>query len=120
MTKKLLVKYVDVDLYQQEMLVLKDVQLEIYSGEFIYLLGKVGSGKSSLLKSFYGEVPIASGSAGVLNYDLRNLKYNEIPFLRRKIGIVFQDFQLLTDRTVHDNLEFVLKATGCKDNQAID
>ena len=120
MTKKLLVKYVDVDLYQQEMLVLKDVQLEIYSGEFIYLLGKVGSGKSSLLKSFYGEVPIASGSAGVLNYDLRNLKYNEIPFLRRKIGIVFQDFQLLTDRTVHDNLEFVLKATGWKDNQAID
>lgn len=120
MTKKLLVKYVDVDLYQQEMLVLKDVQLEIYSGEFIYLLGKVGSGKSSLLKSFYGEVPIASGSAGVLNYDLRNLKCNEIPFLRRKIGIVFQDFQLLTDRTVHDNLEFVLKATGWKDNQAID
>lgn len=120
MTKKLLVKYVDVDLYQQEMLVLKDLQLEIYSGEFIYLLGKVGSGKSSLLKSFYGEVLIASGSAGVLNYDLRNLKYNEIPFLRRKIGIVFQDFQLLTDRTVHDNLEFVLKATGWKDNQAID
>ncbi len=115
MTKKLLVKYVDVDLYQQEMLVLKDLQLEIYSGEFIYLLGKVGSGKSSLLKSFYGEVPIASGSAGVLNYDLRNLKYNEIPFLRRKIGIVFQD--LLTDRTVHDNLEFVLKATGWKDKQ---
>jgi len=120
MTKKLLVKYVDVNLYQQEMLVLKDLQLEIYSGEFIYLLGKVGSGKSSLLKSFYGEVPIDSGSAGVLNYDLRNLKSNEIPFLRRKIGIVFQDFQLLTDRTVHDNLEFVLKATGWKDKQAID
>lgn len=120
MKKKLLVKYVDVDIYQQESLVLKDVQLEVHSGEFVYLLGKVGSGKSSFLKSIYREVPIRSGVAGVLNYDLRTIKQNEIPFLRRKIGIVFQDFQLLTDRSVNSNLEFVLRATGWKDKAAID
>ena len=120
MKKKLLVKYVDVDIYQQESLVLKDIQLEVHSGEFVYLLGKVGSGKSSFLKSIYREVPIHSGVAGVLNYDLRTIKQNEIPFLRRKIGIVFQDFQLLTDRSVNSNLEFVLRATGWKDKAAID
>ena len=119
MKKKLLVKYVDVDIYQQESLVLKDVQLEVHSGEFVYLLGKVGSGKSSFLKSIYHEVPILSGVAGVLNYDLRTIKQNEIPLLRRKIGIVFQDFQLLTDRSVNENLEFVLRATGWKDKPAI-
>lgn len=120
MGKKLLIKYTDVDIYQQDLLVLKDVQLEVHSGEFVYLVGKVGSGKSSLLKSFYHEIPVASGMAGVLNYDLRTLKHSEVPFLRRKIGIVFQDFQLLTDRTVNENLEFVLKATGWKDKEAID
>lgn len=120
MTKKLLIKYVDVDLYQQELLVLKDVQLEVHSGEFIYLVGKVGSGKSTLLKSIYHEIPILFGVAGVLGYDLRALKVHELPFLRRKIGIVFQDFQLLTDRTVNQNLDFVLRATGWKDQQAID
>src|SRR5665647_1028788 len=120
MEKRLLIKYVDVDIYQQELLVLKDIQLEIHSGEFVYLLGKVGSGKSSLLKSFYHELPILSGVAGVLNYDLLAIKPSEVPYLRRKIGIVFQDFQLLTDRTVTDNLEFVLKATGWEDKQSID
>ncbi|MDD3323400.1 MAG: ATP-binding cassette domain-containing protein [Paludibacter sp.] len=120
MEKKLLIKYVDVDIYQQELLVLSKVQLEIHSGEFIYLLGKVGSGKSSLLKSLYHEVPVVSGVAGILNYDLRTIKQNDVPFLRRKIGIVFQDFQLLTDRTVNKNLEFVLRATGWKDQGAID
>lgn len=120
MGKKLLIKYVDVDLYQQELLVLQKVQLEVHSGEFIYLLGKVGSGKSSLLKSLYHEVPISSGVAGVLNYDLSSIKQSEVPYLRRKIGIVFQDFQLLTDRTVNDNLEFVLRATGWKDQSSID
>ncbi len=120
MEKKLLVKYVDVDICQQELTVLKDVQLEIHSGEFVYLLGKVGSGKSSLLKSFYNDVSVKSGVAGVLGYDLMEIKSAEIPFLRRKIGIVFQDFQLLTDRTVNDNLDFVLRATDWKDQQAID
>lgn len=120
MEKKLLVKYVDVDIYQQELLVLKEVQLEIHSGEFVYLLGKVGSGKTSLLKSIYHEVPVKSGVAGVLGYDLRELKSTEIPFLRRKIGIVFQDFQLLTDRNVYQNLDFVLRATGWKEEAAIE
>ena len=120
MEKKLLIKYVDVDIYQQELLVLKDVQLEIHSGEFVYLLGKVGSGKSTLIKSIYHEIPILSGTAGVLGYDLRALKTKEVPYLRRKIGIVFQDFQLLTDRTVNQNLEFVLRATGWEDKSAIE
>jgi len=120
MENKLLIKYVDVDIYQQELLVLKDVQLEIHSGEFVYLLGKVGSGKTSLLKSMYHELPIESGVAGVLGYDLRELKINEAPYLRRKIGIVFQDFQLLTDRSVYQNLDFVLRATGWKDQTAIE
>ena len=120
MKKNLLIKYVDVDIYQQEMLVLKNIQLEIYSGEFIYLLGKVGSGKTSLLKSFYHEVPLSEGNAAVLNYDLQKIKSKEIPYLRRRIGIIFQDFQLLTDRTVYANLEFVLRATGWKEPKAID
>ena len=120
MENELLIKYVDVDLYQQELLVLKDVQLEIHSGEFIYLLGKVGSGKSTLLKSIYHEIPVLFGEASALGYDLKALKTKEIPFLRRKIGIVFQDFQLLTDRTVYQNLDFVLRATEWKDQQVIN
>jgi cell division transport system ATP-binding protein len=120
MDKKLLIKYVDVDIYQQNELVLKDIQLEVHSGEFIYLLGKVGSGKTSLLKTIYHEIPVMNGVAGVLGYDLHQIKLNEIPFLRRKIGIVFQDFQLLIDRTVNQNLDFVLRATGWKDQQAIN
>jgi len=112
MEKKILIKYVNVDIYQQELLVLKKVHLEVHSGEFIYLLGKVGSGKSSLLKSFYSELPIYEGDADILGYDLKTIKSKEVPFLRRKLGIVFQDFQLLSDRTVYSNLEFVLKATG--------
>src|ERR1035437_10810116 len=120
MEKKLLIKYVDVDIYQQDQLVLKDIQLEVHSGEFVYLLGKVGSGKTSLLKSIYHEVPVKYGIAGVLGYDLHDLKMNEVPYLRRQIGIVFQDFQLLTDRTVNENLDFVLRATGWKDKETID
>lgn len=119
MHNKLLIKYVDVSLCQQEVVVLKNLDLEVYSGEFIYLLGKVGSGKSSFLKSIYNELPIDSGMAGVLGYDLNSIKIKEIPYLRRNIGIVFQDFQLLTDRTVNDNLEFVLRATGWKDKLSI-
>lgn len=120
MEKTLLVKYKNVDVYQQDYHVLKNVNLEVHSGEFIYLLGKVGSGKSSLLKSFYCDVLIENGTAGVLDYDLHAIKLSEIPFLRRKIGIVFQDFQLLTDRSVRSNLEFVLKATGWEDKTTID
>lgn len=120
MEKKQLIKYVDADIYHQEDLVLKNVQLEVYSGEFVYLLGKVGSGKTSLLKSIYHEIPVLYGTATVLDYDLHDLNINEVPYLRRKIGIVFQDFQLLTDRTVYKNLEFVLKATDWLDQSAID
>jgi cell division transport system ATP-binding protein len=119
MENKLLIKYVDVDVCHQDEVVLHNVQLEVHSGEFIYILGRVGSGKTSLLKSLYHELPVLSGVAGVLGYDLRELKSNEVPFLRRKIGIVFQDFQLLTDRTVTQNLDFVLRATGWKDQVAI-
>lgn len=120
MEDKVLVKFKDVEICQQELVVLKQVTLEIHSGEFVYLLGKVGSGKSTFLKSLYKEVPITNGDAEVLSYDLVHMKNNQIPFLRRKIGIVFQDFQLLTDRTVNANLEFVLRSTGWKEQDAID
>ncbi len=120
MENKLLINYIDVDIYQQEELILKDVNLQIYSGEFIYLVGSVASGKSSLLKSIYHDVPVVNGTAEVLGFDLCNLNHKDVPFLRRKIGIVFQDFQLLTDRNVFKNLEFVLKATDWIDQQAIN
>lgn len=109
-----LIRYTDVEVHQQELCVLNDVNLELHKGEFVYLVGKVGSGKTSLLKTFYGELDIASGKAEVLGYDMLHIKRKHIPQLRRKLGIVFQDFQLLTDRTVYDNLEFVLRATGWK------
>ena len=109
-----LIRYTDVEIHQQELCVLNDVNLELHKGEFVYLVGKVGSGKTSLLKTFYGELDIASGEAEGLGYDMLHIKRKHIPQLRRKLGIVFQDFQLLTDRTVYDNLEFVLRATGWK------
>ncbi len=109
-----LIRYTDVEIHQQELCVLNDVNLELHKGEFVFLVGKVGSGKTSLLKTFYGELDIASGEAEVLGYDMLHIKRKHIPQLRRKLGIVFQDFQLLTDRTVYDNLEFVLRATGWK------
>ena len=109
-----LIRYTDVEIHQQELCVLNGVNLELHKGEFVYLVGKVGSGKTSLLKTFYGELDIASGEAEVLGYDMLHIKRKHIPQLRRKLGIVFQDFQLLTDRTVYDNLEFVLRATGWK------
>ena len=114
MYKRQLIRYTDVEIHQQELCVLNDVNLELHKGEFVYLVGKVGSGKTSLLKTFYGELDIASGEAEVLGYDMLHIKRKHIPQLRRKLGIVFQDFQLLTDRTVYDNLEFVLRATGWK------
>ena len=107
-----LIKYTDVTICQQELSVLEHVDLDLKKGELVYLIGKVGSGKTSLLKTFYGELEIASGNAMVLDYDMCKIKRKHIPHLRRKLGIVFQDFQLLTDRSVFENLEFVLRATG--------
>jgi cell division transport system ATP-binding protein len=106
-----------VSVYQNENLILANVSLTINKDEFIYLIGKTGSGKSSLLKTIYAELPVRNGTARVAGYDLRRLRLDDIPFLRRKLGIVFQDFQLLTDRTVNENLLFVMRATGWKDKR---
>jgi len=106
-------------IYQDKVLVLSDVNIKIEKGEFVYLIGKTGSGKSSLMKVFYGDLPLTEGEGAIVGYDLRSLKENQIPFLRRKLGIVFQDFKLLLDRNVFDNLAFVLKATGWKDKELI-
>lgn len=113
-------KYEDVVIRQQELDVLEDVSLQLNGGEFVYLTGKVGSGKSTLLKTVYGEVPVVSGKARVLDFNLRRLRQRDIPKLRRQIGIVFQDFRLLIDRSAHDNLEFVLRATGWKNKREIE
>lgn len=107
-------------IYQQDHLVLFDVDLELKKGEFVFLIGKTGSGKSSLLKTLYGEATLADGTGSVAGFDLRKLKRKHVPFLRRKIGIVFQDFQLLMDRTVMDNLVFVMRATGWKGKKAME
>ena len=115
-----IVKYDDVEILRKEHVVLKHVTFKIERGEFIYLIGKVGSGKSSLLKSMYSEIPINHGDANVFNYNLTTIKRKEIPYLRRQIGIVFQDFQLLTDRSVYDNLKFVLEATGWENSTDIN
>ena len=114
-----LIQYKNVEIHQQELCVLSDVNLELHKGEFVYLIGKVGSGKTSLLKTLYGELDVIDGEAEVLGYNMRSIKRKHIPQLRRKLGIVFQDFQLLTDRTVYNNLEFVLRATGWKNKQEI-
>lgn len=114
------IKYRNVEILRKELVVLKHVNLTVSPGEFVYLIGKVGSGKSSLMKSMYAEIPIYDGQATVLDYDLTSIQRKEIPMLRRKIGIVFQDFQLLTDRNVYENLRFVLDATGWKDEQEMD
>ncbi|MBQ7854056.1 MAG: ATP-binding cassette domain-containing protein [Muribaculaceae bacterium] len=120
MKMRSIVKYRNVEILRKEHVVLKDVTFDLQQGEFLYLIGKVGSGKSSLLKSIYSEIPISDGSARVFDFDLNSIKRKEIPMLRRQIGIVFQDFQLLTDRNVYDNLRFVLEATGWDNRNEIE
>lgn len=118
MTK--IVDYRGVLVARKELVVLKNVTFSLEKGDFVYLIGRVGSGKSSLLKTMYAEVPIVAGEARVLEYSVDSIKPKQVPMLRRQLGIVFQDFQLLTDRSVYDNLEFVLRATGWKRKDDID
>lgn len=115
-----IIKMSEVNVYQRDTLVLKNVDMHIEKGEFVYLIGKTGSGKSSLLKTLYADLELTEGSASIADFDLKTLKTSQIPSLRRKIGIVFQDFQLLTDRNIHENLLFVLKATGWKDKKEME
>lgn len=109
-----------VDIYQKELLVLSEVNFQMKRGEFTYLIGRVGSGKSSLIKALNGELPITKGNARIMDFQLNGLKSKDIPNLRRRLGVVFQDFQLLTDRNVYHNLLFVLKATGWQDKSEMD
>lgn len=115
----MLIDYKDVEIRQAEQVVLRHVDLQVEPGQMIYLLGRVGSGKSSFLKTLYGALPIFSGSAMVLDQDMTKIRQRQLPYLRRRIGIVFQDYQLLMDRTVEENLLFVLRATGWKDKKVM-
>jgi len=108
------------NIYQSGNLILKDVNISINKGEFVYLVGKTGTGKSSLLKALYGDISLTEGTGQVAGFDLRQMDWKKVPYLRRNLGVVFQDFQLLTDRNVNENLKFVLKATGWKDEKLMD
>lgn len=119
MEENVIINYKDVTLKRDYNVILQDISLTINKGDFVYLIGKVGAGKSTFLKSLYAEMPLETGEAYILDYELHTLRKNQIPYLRRKTGIVFQDFQLLTDRSVDQNLEFVLKATGWKNKALI-
>lgn len=120
MTENHIIQLANASIFQKKNLILNDVTLGVGKGEFVYLIGKTGSGKSSLLRVLYGDIKLTQGEGSVAGYDLRKLKSREIPFLRRKLGIVFQDFQLLTDRSARENLEFVLKATEWSDKDKIN
>lgn len=120
MSNEAIISLKNANIFQNEHLILSNVNLELQKGNFRYLIGQTGSGKSSLLKTLYGDLKLKQGEGQVCGYDLANLKEKNIPYLRRKMGIVFQDFQLLTDRSVFDNLRFVLKATGWKDKKKMD
>jgi len=120
MVENTVIKLNNVDIFQQKHLVLSSVNLHVDKGEFVYLIGQTGSGKSSLLKIIYGDLNIQNGDGHAVGFELKKLKEGEVPFMRRKLGIVFQDFQLLTDRSIEQNLQFVLKATGWKDKNLID
>lgn len=112
-----LIEYKNVAVHQADQIVLHDVNLHVENGEMIYMLGKVGSGKSSLMQTFYGALPIAEGEAHVLEYDMTRIRRRKLPYLRRRLGIIFQDYKLLTDRSVEENLLFVLRATGWTDKK---
>ena len=115
-----LIQYTNVEIRQADQIVLHNVNLTVEGGEMIYLLGKVGCGKSSLMKTFYGALPIAGGEARVLEYDMTHIRRRKLPYLRRRLGIIFQDYKLLTDRSVEENLLFVLRATGWKDKKLMN
>jgi cell division transport system ATP-binding protein len=115
-----IIEFTNCTIWQQDHLVLTEVNFKVEKGEFVYLVGKVGSGKSSLIKTINAQIPLKEGEGVVAGYNLAKIRNREVPLLRRKLGIVFQDFQLLTDRPVYDNLEFVLKATGWKNKKEID
>ncbi len=119
-TLKPIIEFTDVDIVREGNLIMSALNLSIYRGDFIYIIGRVGSGKTSVIKSIIGEIPVKKGSAKVAGFTLEKLKEKEIPYLRRRIGVVFQDFQLLSDRSVYDNLHFVLLATGWKNKREID
>src|SRR5437762_1729225 len=108
------------NIYQGSNLILQDVNFNVSRGEFVFLVGKTGAGKSSLLKTLYGELPLKEGEVNVVGFNLKEMNWKKVPFLRRNLGVVFQDFQLLTDRNVHENLRFVLRATGWKDEKLIE
>lgn len=108
------------NIYQGQNLILQDVNLTVNKSEFVYLVGKTGTGKSSLLKTLYGDLPLREGQCTVVGFDLKKMDWKKVPFLRRNLGVVFQDFQLLTDRNVNDNLKFVLRATGWKDDKLMN
>ena len=120
MDKQKVIELGNADIYQRENLILSGVDLNVSEGEFIYVVGKVGTGKSSLIKTLNAELPLNEGTGNVLGFDLKGIKSRDLASLRRKLGVVFQDFRLLTDRNVHDNLAFVLKATGWKEKLEID
>ncbi|MDT0644718.1 ATP-binding cassette domain-containing protein [Zunongwangia sp. F363] len=107
-------------IYQRESLILSEVDVTVNKGDFVYLIGKTGTGKSSFMKTLYGDLPLTEGEGHIVDFNLRTLKEKEIPYLRRKLGVVFQDFKLLTDRNINDNLQFVLRATGWKDKSAME
>ncbi|WP_394747050.1 cell division ATP-binding protein FtsE [Spongiimicrobium salis] len=115
-----ILKLKDVSVFQKENLVLNDINLEIKKGEFVYLIGKTGSGKSSFMKTLYGDLPLKEGNGSIVGFTLKTMPEKDIPFLRRKLGIVFQDFKLLPDRNINNNLRFVLKATGWKEQLKMD
>ena len=115
-----IIEIAGVNIYQGQNLILQDVNLTVKKGEFVYLVGKTGTGKSSLLKTLYGDLPLKEGTCTVVGFDLRKMDWKKVPFLRRNLGVVFQDFQLLTDRNVNENLKFVLRATGWKDDRLMD
>ena len=114
-----IVEYENVSIFQNGKLILTDISLKVNKGEFVFLIGRTGSGKSSLIRTLYGDLKLNKGKGRIVSFSLNKLKNKEIPYLRRKIGVVFQDFKLLTDRDIYKNLEFVLKATGWKEKKKI-